>query len=325
MIDEEKLNNIRIEQEKKREEIEQLLRQSKKDEEQLKSIADLNSKNYNVIKTNLSNYDYHDTGVKNYYMDYLKQIQTRNEIINKKSLEMVKNKISQIDISDNINTMKISNKNLFNKTKEICGFKKIKKENYSCTDLNNINLFNNYLNNEDKINNNTNEYNEINTSLKNEFNLISKNEDDLNNSKYNLNSYFKMNIKNKNSNNKKYDLKSLYNNNSYKESKYLSKDIKEYNVSGKKSVISLTPNGLYRVKNKEENIYNNGINSIYINHNYNHGTEIETNRQEVIVKTSSNNKNRNSMTQTRFYRTRLDPDQLTSNYAKEKVKAILNN
>ena len=31
------------------------------------------------------------------------------------------------------------------------------------------------------------------------------------------------------------------------------------------------------------------------------------------------------MTQTRFYRTRLDPDQLTSNYDKEKVKAILNN
>ena len=329
MIDEEKLNNIKIEQEKKREEIQELLRQSKKDEEQLKSIADSNSNNYNVVQSNLSNYDYHGNDAKDYYMDYLKQIQTRNEIINKNSLEMVKNKISKIDIFDNnycANTIKVNNsKNFFNKTKEICDFKKIKKENYSCTDLNNINLFNNYLNNEDKINNYTNAYNEINTSLKNEFNLNNKNEEDLNISKYNLNSYFKINIKNKNANNKKYDLKSFYNNNSYKESKYLSKDIKEYNTSGKKSAISLTPNGFYRVKNKEENIYNNAINSIYINNNYNHGTEIETNRQDVQVKASSKNKIRNSMTQTRFYRTRLDPEQFTSNYAKEKVKAILNN
>jgi len=328
MIGEEKLNKIKIEQEKKREEIQELLRQSKKDEEKLKSIADLNRNSYNIAKSNLSIYDYHDNGVKNYYMDYLKEIQMRNEAINKNSLEIAKNKISQINISDSNNStniMKVKSKNFFNKTKEICNFKKIKKENYSCTDLNNINLFNNHLNNEDKMNNYTNAYNDINTSFKNEFNLNNINEDDLNSSKFNLNSYFKINIKNKNANNKKYDLKSFYNNNSYKESKYLSKDIKEYNISGKKSVISLTPNGLYRLKNEEENNYNFGNNSFYINKKYNHGTEIETNREDVIIKSLSKNKIRNSMTQTRFYRTRLDPDQLTSNYAKEKVKALLNN
>ena len=208
MIDEEKLNNIRIEQEKKREEIQELLRQSRKDEEQLKSIADLNSNNYNIVNSNLNSYDYHDIGVKNYYMDYLKQIQIRNEVINKTSFETEKNKIHKIDITDNnncINTMKINNKNLFNK---ICDFKKIKKENYSCTDLNNINLYNNYLDDENKIKNYTNAYNEINTSFKNEFNLNNRNEEDQNNSKYNLNSYFKINVKNKNTNNKKFDLKS---------------------------------------------------------------------------------------------------------------------
>ena len=31
------------------------------------------------------------------------------------------------------------------------------------------------------------------------------------------------------------------------------------------------------------------------------------------------------MTQTRFYRTKLNPDQFSSNYAKEKVKTIINN
>ena len=30
------------------------------------------------------------------------------------------------------------------------------------------------------------------------------------------------------------------------------------------------------------------------------------------------------MTQTRFYRTKLNPDQFSSNYAKEKVKTIIN-
>ena len=41
-----------------------------------------------------------------------------------------------------------------------------------------------------------------------------------------------------------------------------------------------------------------------------------------LVKTLSSNGNNNFMTQTRFYRSKLNPDELSSNYAKEKIKAI---
>ena len=97
--------------------------------------------------------------------------------------------------------------------------------------------------------------------------------------KINLNSYFQLNEKEKE---KKFNYTSSSN--------IMSK------VNSRKNNLNSTPEGLYR--NNETDIPKEGKNKIY-----------------KILSTN----NYNSMTQTRFYRGRINPDELISNYAKEKI------
>ena len=64
--------------------------------------------------------------------------------------------------------------------------------------------------------------------------------------------------------------------------------------------MNLTPVGLYRT----------------------YTTDNLKNSPKKVYKTLSSNKNNNFMTQTRFYRSRINPDELISNYAKEKAIKI---
>ena len=107
---------------------------------------------------------------------------------------------------------------------------------------------------------------------------------------------------------KKYDKNDIINLNSYfklnekereKNFNYTSSDniINNTALNTKRNYINLTPDGLYR-SNKTENSKNNS---------------------SKIYKVLSSNNNNNYMTQTRFYRSRINPDELISHYAKEKV------
>ena len=107
---------------------------------------------------------------------------------------------------------------------------------------------------------------------------------------------------------KKYDKNDIINLNSYfqlnekereKNFNYTSSDniINNTALNTKRNYINLTPDGLYRSNN----------------------TENSKNNSSKIYKVLSSNNNNNYMTQTRFYRSRINPDELISHYAKEKV------
>ena len=323
MINKDKLNNIILEQEKRKEEIKELQRQGKKDEEQLLSLTNLNMNNNNKeidTKKNINNYYGIDDKNENNCNDYSKRIKIKNEIISKNSLEMVKSKFNNDNIPISNNFMdKIrennKNKNIFNRNESDFNFKKLEKYNYNLSNQNsnNINVNINYLFNENKINKNIN--NEINTSNSNKDN---KSDD----SKYNTNSFFKFNKKERNLNNNKYDNNIYYNSNKFNERRFTEKN-NERN-STKNNPKYLTPNSFYRTKLEEKNDNNKITINSSDNNNFNNGKEFKNIRKEVMVKTLSKNKSC-YMTQTRFYRTKLDPDQFSSNYAKEKVKTFINN
>ena len=328
MINEDKLNNIILEQEKRKEEINQLRRQGKKDAEELISLTNLNMINNNkeIVNKNKNNkYFGIETNYENNCNDVSKRIKIKNGIISKNSLEMIKSKFNNPNnpISNSYKyNMKSSNKNknVFNRNESDYNFKKLEKNNYSLSnkDSNNINLNINYLFNENKINKNIN-----NKIYKNEINNSNEDNksDDL---KYNTNSFFKFNNKERNLNYNKSDFNTYYHSNTYNERKFTEKS-NERNIS-KNNPKYLTPNCLYRTKNKEKN----NSNKITINSsdndydNFDNENDIKNNRNEVMVKALSKNKSC-YMTQTRFYRTKLNPNQFSSNYAKEKVKTIMNN
>ena len=103
--------------------------------------------------------------------------------------------------------------------------------------------------------------------------------------KINLKSYFQLSEKEK---------KKKFN--------YTSTDnlIKNCALNERKKIMNLTPVGLYRT----------------------YTTDNLKNSPKKVYKTLSSNKNNNFMTQTRFYRSRINPDELISNYAKEKAIKI---
>ena len=318
MKNEEKLNNIILEQEKRKEEIKELVRQGKKDVEQLISLTNLtmNDNNKEIFTNNNKNNNYCDidSNDENNCNDFSKRIKIKNGVISKNSLEMVKRKLSNANnpISnsyiDNI-IANNKNKNVFDRNESDYNFKKLEKNNYNLSnkEFNNFNLNNNFLFNENKINKKINKKiynNEINTS----------NEDNKSyDSKYNTNSFFKFKNKERNLNNNKYDFNNYYNSNTFNERKFTEKN-NERN-STKNNPKYLTPNSLYRTKNEEKN----DCNKITINSSENDNFD-----NEDDIKTLTKNKSC-YMTQTRFYRTKLNPDQFSSNYAKEKVKTIINN
>ena len=235
--DEEILNNIKMQQEKKKEEIRELLIQSKKDEEQLKSINELKIKieNSNMVNTHVNNennkqfdnYNYYkknnternnrklnydvrnndDDDDKNYYNNYLMEIRKRNELINQKNLEMVNSKINDMNMKKNYiyDTQKIigiNNNSVYNTSNLNNDIIKKKTDNLlkykKIKKENNIQISNILYKN--YINNKIEENSKINYDS-NISNSHSKFHDkkfkNESSAKYNLNTYFQLNDKKK--------------------------------------------------------------------------------------------------------------------------------
>ena len=147
----------------------------------------------------------------------------------------------------------------------------------------------------DLINQNSNEM--IKQKINKENNSI-KRDKHSNKLYYNIyNSYNKYKKIRKINNNNKHILKIDLNNDSINIRKRSDNIINNTALNTKRNYINLTPDGLYR-SNKTENSKNNS---------------------SKIYKVLSSNNNNNYMTQTRFYRSRINPDELISHYAKEKV------
>ena len=165
---------------------------------------------------------------------------------------------------------------------------KINKEDYNSVDETKKNKFKNAYNSYNK-------YKKLKINYKNEnkvplkINLNGNNyirkkkkvkDETLN--KINLNSYFQLSEKEKEKNFNYTSCDNLLNNTAF---------------NSRKNYMNLTPNGLYRSNN----------------------TDNQKTNSNKIYKVLSSNNNNNFMTQTRFYRSRINPDELISNYAKEKV------
>ena len=181
---------------------------------------------------------------------------------------------------------------LINKNSNKMIMQNIKKENnISNEKMKNYNIYNNSYNQYKKITKMNNSYNskyplKINLSYNNNsIKRIKKERKEISN-KINLNSYFQLSEKEKE---KKLNNTSIDNLN------------KNDSLNEKKKFMNLTPVGLYRTNNTD-NIKDN---------------------PNKIYKILSSNKN-NFMTQTRFYRSRINPDELISNYAKEKAISNIN-
>lgn len=164
---------------------------------------------------------------------------------------------------------------------------KINKEDYNSIDenkKNNIkNVYNSY-NKYKKIAINYKNDNKIPLKINlncNNYTRKRKKEKDETLNKINLNSYFQLSEKEKEKNFNYTSTDNLINNTTF---------------NSRKNYMNLTPNGLYRSNN----------------------TDNPTTNSSKIYKVLSSNNN-NFMTQTRFYRSRINPDELISNYAKEKV------
>ena len=243
-----------------------------------------NDNNYQIFG---NDYSYNNNNHKiqnNYYKEYQEQIRERNNLINKNCNEIIKNNLSK--------------DNFINKENNISHVKIVNKRHLSKKEnQKNEGIYSNYKNNNENKNTyySYNKYKKINYDYDNNKNLLKinlstnnlkgNNERNLEKYKINLSSYFQLNDKEKICN---YTTSNDINNNkNYESNNYLNKKNYEY----------LTPKGFYRINNTD----NSSTNRVY--------------------KSLANNNN-NFMTQTRFYRSRLDPDELISHYAKEKIKEI---
>ena len=293
-----------------------LLEKNKTNEYQMNPI-DLN----NLEKSN--QYENLNTSQnENYYKDYLKEIRNRNDLINKKTLEIINNNINKEKNNTNSNVTNVNNKfNIYEKinTNLTTNLNNLKKKSFS---VNNRQIeIKDYIDNYSNGSNNQN----INITTSNLYDKTLKTINNINTykpnilrydseRKYNVNSYFQLKEK---ENTYISQPKPYYNN--YTDEQSLSSYIDETN---KENIInahnkyyqgSLTPNGLYR-NNKTDNIIVNTSNfretpvdNLLYNKNY-----YNCNNNEII-KTLSNN-NYSTMTQTRFYRNRAFPE---NNYDKD--------
>ena len=293
----------------------------------------------------------------NYYREFLKQIQDRNEQINKKTFDTINNNLNKNN--QNFNYEKI-NKNEINVQKKkslSVGHKQIEIKDY----MNNYTLNYNNYDNKNYLNNNT--YSNASTiNIKNDYNLNAVNTTNSVNKKtryesekkYNINSYFQLKDKENDLKNKKtifnYDL-NYDNKNKYEQtlSSYNDENNKENNKinnttnNTRSYPMSYTPNGLYRSNKTENNLLNNNYlpkNTIDNNNNnnrliYNNNSNNNNNNnqdylnnskniRDEIIKTLTTN-NYNSMTQTRFYRNKGLPETSSlSNYSNDKLNTITN-
>ena len=247
---------------------------------------------------------------------------------------MVKRKMNR---NDNINSINININKLLRKNENYINLfdnkriEKIEKQNNIFKKSKKNFSFNNYLNNEDiTINNNFNNnltQNDINSFYINENYENNEKSKNKSKTKYNIYSYFQLSDKDKIFNSNKSDISAYSSNKNNLENQYTKKTENTNAVTNRKSrSISLTPNGFYRVNNTESSdLKNNRTDFIDTSNNFNnfdYNEEEKTNKKSTIVKALSTNNIYNNMTQTRFYRVKIDPEQLASNYAKEKVKSI---
>ena len=243
------INNNKKEIKNKQEEINEILNECKIEKNKLKKNVLNLENNYNIQNNDLQ---YKDSE-SNYYKEYLENIRKRNEIINKKSKEIIERKINKENKKEekeiSSSYKKLKNYNIYSHSVYNSHNKRMK---YNCSCPNEPSL-------KEKIKKS------INWSVKRKKEKINK----IN--KVNLYSYFKLNEKEKN-----------FNENKAKNNKC------KY----------LTPNGQYR-ENKTDYSKDSNITQIY--------------------KVLSSNENNNYMTQTRFYRSKINPDELLSNYAKGKA------
>ena len=273
------INNNKKEITNKKEEIKEILNECKIEKNQLKKNALNIDYDYNIQNNNYKENE------SNYYQEYLDNIRERNELINKKSQEIISSNINKENINNNI-TETYKSEKIFDKSLIKTENKKEEnKESYSnYKKLKNYNISNNSMyNSYKKMKYNCSCPNDpslkINLNKRSYWSVKRKKEkiDKIN--KIDLYSYFKLNKKEKNFND----------NNGHKSN---NKTIKKKNNN------YLTPNGLYR-----DNKTNNSMDST----------------TQVYKVLSSNDNNNYFMTQTRFYRGKINPDELSSNYAKEKV------
>ena len=291
-----------------------------------------------------------------YYRDFLKQIQDRNEQINKKTYDTINNNLNKN--SSNFNYEKI-NKNEINVQKKkslSVGHKQIEIRDYNNNYTLNYNNYDtkNYLNNNTYSNASTiNVKNEYNLNTVNTTNNVNKKTRYESEKKYNINSYFQLKDKEDDLKNKKtifnYDVNNYDNKNTYEQtlSSYNDENNKESNkVSNttnntRSYPMSYTPNGLYRSNKTENNLLNDNYlpkNTIEISNNnnninnrliYNNNTNNQNylnnskNIRDEIIKTLPTN-NYNSMTQTRFYRNKAFPETTLQNYSNDKLNTITN-
>ena len=274
------------------------VKKNKKEESQIKEIS---SNKYNIN----SNINY------NFCKDFLKEIQNRNEIINKNALNTINN---------NINKYAKININTTHKNKSLSvGNKQIEIKEY----INNYNSSykkNDYKSNNNSIYNRNNNLENVNRLTKNKKRFESE-------KKYNVNSYFQLKDRINNTEINNINTNLYFNINSYNDknkndqslSSYIDETNKDNNaliskVNEPKNIknyqVSFTPNGCYRnIKNDNNfiNLRTDNFDNLLYNKNYYINNDKYNNMEEEIVKTLSENNN-NSMTQTRFYRNRVLPE-----------------
>ena len=284
------INNNKNEIKEKKEEIKEIIYECQKEKNELKKNKE---KMEIYLNNNYNNDNIITDSESNYYKEYLQQIRERNELINKKSSEIIRNKILKEHLEDK-NKMKIyyeknisniEDKNEEQKENNNSIYKKLKNNNIH------NNLYNSYNKNK-RMKRNDNSYNKkipLKTNISNNSinnSIQRKKERKIILNSINLKSYFKLNEKERNLNYTSEEKKT---------------DEKERTFP-KKNYIYSTPDGLYR-NNKTDDSKINLNNKIY--------------------KALSQSNNNYYMTQTRFYRSsRINPDELSSQYAKEKVSAV---
>ena len=258
----------------------------------------------------------------NYYKDYLKEISNRNDLINKKTLEVINNNINKEKNNVNTNEINTNNKaNIYEKinTNLTTNLNNLKKKSLSVNNrqIEIKDFIHNYSNGSNNKNFNIATNNLYDKTLKTINNINTYKPNILrydSERKYNVNSYFQLKEK---ENTYISQPKPYYNN--YTDEQSLSSYIDETN---KENIInahnkyyqgSLTPNGLYRNNKTDNNVVNTSnfretpADNLLYNKNY-----YNSNNNEIIKTLSTNNYS--TMTQTRFYRNRAFPD---NNYDKD--------
>ena len=296
-----------------------LLEKNKRIEYQMNSIDSNNletSKKYENLNTSQN---------ENYYKDYLKEISNRNELINKKTLEVINNNINKEKTNVNTNVTNIDNKvNIYEKinTNLTTNLNNSKKKSLS---VNNRQLeIKDYIHNYSNGSNNKN----FNITTNNLYDKTLKTINNINTyktnllrydseRKYNVNSYFQLKEK---ENTYTSQPKPYYNNYTDEQSlsSYIDETNKENNINAHNKYYqgSLTPKGLFRNNKTDNNIVNMPnfreapVDNLLYNNNY-----YNSNNNEIIKTLSTNNYS--TMTQTRFYRNRAFPD---NNYDNDNYK-----